>query len=611
MWATTAVGLLALAAFLPTLQAEGTGEADVFLQETEAVAGQEVLVEHFDAGQVEPVVVITAEDTAEEALEVIGAVDGIEDAQVVAGEDGAPVVVDGRVEIQATTAATAESQEATVAAGDVRQAVRDVDPDALVGGAAAQRLDTQETAAQDLRTIVPIVLAVIFVMLVILLRSIVAPLVILAVNVLSFAATLGLSAIFFNHVFGFPGADASVPLFGFVFLVALSIDYSIFLMTRVREESLEHGTRAGVRRGLAMTGGVITSAGLVLAATFGALVVIPLLFLVQLAFIVAVGVLIDTFIVRSLLVSGLVYDIGRPVWWPWKARIPEDREADDDAPAPVERGPKHAAVGERDMTTQRSPRVRQVVVTLTYLVCLAGSFIGSGAFGGTPIAEAAGGLLSADATHLAPDSPAFSVWSVIYTALGAYTVWQWWDRTDERRIAWLVVASLVLNAAWVLAVQAGAVALTVVVIVALLAVLAEAFRRLLTARPRSRVEAVVADGTVGIYLGWVSVATCANIAAALLGAGFTGGDSPELWAVAVLAAVAAVGVALAVVGRGRLAPAATQVWGLSWIAIGRTTGDPESTTTAVAAVVAAAIIAVVTVACRVRATTAPTRQERT
>ena len=327
VWGTTAVALLALAAFLPTLDANGTGDADVFLDETEAVAGQEVLGEHFDAGLVEPVVVITAEDTAEEAVEVVGSVAGVAGAQLVTDDGGAPVVIDGRVQIQASTTDSAESQQATVTAGDIRQAVRDVDPDALVGGAAAQRLDTQETAEQDLRTIVPIVLAVIFVMLVILLRAIVAPLVILAVNVLSFAATLGLSAIFFNHVFGFPGADASVPLYGFVFLVALSIDYSIFLMTRVREEALEHGTRTGVRRGLAMTGGVITSAGLVLAATFSALVVIPLLFLVQLAFIVAVGVLIDTFIVRSLLVSGLVYDIGRPVWWPWKSRIPEDDDS--------------------------------------------------------------------------------------------------------------------------------------------------------------------------------------------------------------------------------------------------------------------------------------------
>ncbi|HLS26613.1 MAG TPA: MMPL family transporter [Beutenbergiaceae bacterium] len=324
VWASTAVVLLGLAAFLPTLQAEGTGEADVFLDEVDSVTGEQVLAEHFDAGQVDPIQVITTEDAAEEALEEIQAVEGIEGAAITADDDGAPVVVDGRVQIEAATEATAESQEATQVAGQVRTAVQEVDEQALVGGAAAERLDTQEAAAQDLRTIVPLVLAVIFIMLVVLLRAIVAPLVILTVNVLSFAATMGLAAIFFNHVFDFPGADASVPLYGFIFLVALSIDYSIFLMTRVREESLTHGTRAGVRRGLAMTGGVITSAGVVLAATFSALVVIPLLFLVQLAFIVAVGVLIDTFIVRSLLVSGIVYDIGRPVWWPWQSRIPRD-----------------------------------------------------------------------------------------------------------------------------------------------------------------------------------------------------------------------------------------------------------------------------------------------
>lgn len=263
------------------------------------------------------------------------------------------------------------------------------------------------------------------------------------------------------------------------------------------------------------------------------------------------------------------------------------------------------------MTAARpSPRVRQVVVTLTFVVCVVGSLIGVGVLGGTPIAEAADGLLSADATHLAPATEAFSVWSVIYAFLGAYTVWQWWDREDARRVAWPVAASLVLNAAWILSVQAGVVALSVLVIVALLGVLALAFTRLLAARPRSRVEAVVVDGTVGLYLGWVSVATCANIAAALLGAGFTGGGNPELWAVGVLAVVAVVGSALAVVGRGRLAPAATIVWGLTWIAIGRATGDPGSTTTTVAAALAAATVAVVTIACRVRAATAPARQER-
>ena len=135
---------------------------------------------------------------------------------------------------------------------------------------------------------------------------------------LSFGTALGVAAVVFNGVFQFPGADPAVPLYGFVFLVALGIDYNIFLMTRVREESLEHGTRDGILRGLTITGGVITSAGMVLAATFAALAVIPILFLAQISFIVAFGVLLDTFIVRSLLVPALAYDLGRIIWWPSK-----------------------------------------------------------------------------------------------------------------------------------------------------------------------------------------------------------------------------------------------------------------------------------------------------
>jgi len=154
-----------------------------------------------------------------------------------------------------------------------------------------------------------------------LLRAVVAPLVIVGANVLSFAATLGLSALVFNHIFHFPGSDNAVPLFAFVFLVALGVDYSIFLMSRAREESLQRGTREGIRRSLAVTGGVITSAGIVLAATFGSLIVLPLLFLVEMAFIVAAGVLLDTLVVRTLLVPGVIYDLDRLSWWPWHAKI--------------------------------------------------------------------------------------------------------------------------------------------------------------------------------------------------------------------------------------------------------------------------------------------------
>ena len=168
--------------------------------------------------------------------------------------------------------------------------------------------------------IMPAILVAITIILMFLLRSIVAPLLLLGTTVLSFAFSLGISALVFNHIFQLPGADPSVVLYGFVFLVALGIDYNIFLMTRVREESLKLGTDKGVIKGLIVTGGVITSAGIVLAATFAALAVIPIVFLLQLAFLVAFGVMIDTILVRSLLVPALVKDTQKFVWWPSKLK---------------------------------------------------------------------------------------------------------------------------------------------------------------------------------------------------------------------------------------------------------------------------------------------------
>jgi RND superfamily putative drug exporter len=188
----------------------------------------------------------------------------------------------------------------------------------LVGGTTAIQLDTNITAQHDLFKIIPIVLLVILIVLIILLRSFVAPVLLIATVAISYLASLGVSAFVFNHIFNFPGADASVPLFGFVFLVALGVDYNIFLMTRVREESLRIGTRSGIIRALTVTGSVITSAGVVLAATFAALGIIPILFLAQIAFIVAFGVLLDTIVVRSLLVPALSYKIGKDIWWPSK-----------------------------------------------------------------------------------------------------------------------------------------------------------------------------------------------------------------------------------------------------------------------------------------------------
>jgi RND superfamily putative drug exporter len=219
--------------------------------------------------------------------------------------------------IEATLTDAADSEGAVDTVRDIRTKVHAVpNAQALVGGTTATQLDTQDTAARDRNTIIPIVLVVILGILIVLLRALVAPLVLIATVVLSYAATLGVAALVFNHLFNFPGADPTVPLFGFVFLVALGVDYNIFLMTRVREETVRHGATLGVQRGLAVTGSVITSAGIVLAATFGALAVIPLLFLAQVAFIVAFGVLLDALIVRSLLVPALATDLGRRLWWP-------------------------------------------------------------------------------------------------------------------------------------------------------------------------------------------------------------------------------------------------------------------------------------------------------
>ncbi len=186
----------------------------------------------------------------------------------------------------------------------------------LVGGNTAIQLDARDTTDADRARVIPAILVVIFIVLALLLRSLAAPLLLVLANVLSFGATIGISALVFNHVFDFPATDPSISLIGFVFLVALGIDYSIFLMTRVREESLRQGTHPGVLKGLSVTGGVITSAGVVLAATFAALGVVPILFLAQIAFIVAFGVLLDTLVVRTLLVPALAYDLGPRIWWP-------------------------------------------------------------------------------------------------------------------------------------------------------------------------------------------------------------------------------------------------------------------------------------------------------
>ncbi|MCZ9882874.1 MMPL family transporter [Arthrobacter sp. B2a2-09] len=329
VWLSAAAILVVCASGLPQLQASGVPESALILGKSEAVDGQAALGRHYPAGAGSPVVVVAEEKAAAVVLAEVKAQEGISDASVVAAQpdsgvrplaepatDAAPLVRDGRVLINATLSSEADSAKAEQTVATLRQKLHDKAPGTLVGGTTATAADTNASAQSDLWRIIPIVLAVILLVLMALLRAVLAPLLLIGTVVLSYAAALGVSAWVFNHVFGFPGADASVPLFGFVFLVALGVDYNIFLMTRVREESMLSGTRAGILKGLGATGGVITSAGVVLAATFAALGVIPILFLAQISFIVAFGVLLDTTIVRSLLVPALSYDIGRRIWWP-------------------------------------------------------------------------------------------------------------------------------------------------------------------------------------------------------------------------------------------------------------------------------------------------------
>ncbi|MHA7279568.1 MMPL family transporter [Arthrobacter sp. MDT2-2] len=318
LWIVSLLLLIAGSLGLTQLQAGGVPQSALILAPSNAVDGQEALGRHFDAGSGSPVYVVAPETDADAALAVVSAQEGVSDAALTAEPGGAAVVEDGRVLISGTLEYQADSDRAEDVVRQLRTALDDASPDALVGGVTAVAVDTNDTALADLGKIIPIVLLVILGVLVVLLRSILAPALLVASVALSNATALGVSALVFNGVFGFEGADASVPLFAFVFLVALGVDYNIFLMTRVREESLRIGTRPGILRGLGATGGVITSAGVVLAATFAALGVIPILFLAQIAFIVAFGVLLDTVLVRSLLIPALAYDIGPKIWWPSK-----------------------------------------------------------------------------------------------------------------------------------------------------------------------------------------------------------------------------------------------------------------------------------------------------
>ncbi len=326
VWIITFVVLAGFAAFLPTLNEDPVPQTELFLTEVDSVDAQAILDEHFTADQASPAVIIVPEDELEPAMELVGAHDGVAEDGVSYLPAGpptgdappAPKVVDGEVVVFATLSDPADSAAATDTVRDLRTDLDEIDSGIAVGGSTAILLDTRDTVDSDRLKVIPAILLVIFIVLALLLRSLLAPALLLLANVLSFGATMGISAILFEYVFDFPASDPSTLLIGFVFLVALGIDYSIFLMTRVREESIKQGTHPGILKGLSVTGGVITSAGVVLAATFAALGVLPILFLAQIAFIVAFGVLLDTLVVRSLLVPALSYDLGPLTWWPSK-----------------------------------------------------------------------------------------------------------------------------------------------------------------------------------------------------------------------------------------------------------------------------------------------------
>jgi RND superfamily putative drug exporter len=334
IWVATVMVLAALALGMTGLKAHGMTNAESFRGHPESVAGATLLAQHFPAGAGVPVIVIGNRRELGPLRAAFAGTRGIADVT-------APAVKAGYGYLEGTLTSPPDSQAAWSTIDRVRAATHGVpNADAKVGGNTAINLDVARASAHDRRIIIPLILVVVLVILGLLLRSIVAPLLLTATVVLSFAAALGVSAFFFNHVFGFGGADTALPLFIFVFLVALGIDYNIFLMTRVREEAHRHGTRRGALIALAATGGVITSAGLVLAGTFTALATIPMTFLTQLGFAVAFGILLDTFIVRSVLVTALTLDIGRAIWWPSKLAHESRR-----APEEISRGHARTPAG--------------------------------------------------------------------------------------------------------------------------------------------------------------------------------------------------------------------------------------------------------------------------
>ncbi len=360
-WIVTAVVLAGMASAVVSLNPGMLSTSQTFTSKPDAVVGQQIYDANFPQGAGAPVQIVADTAAVPSVISVVSRIPGVatapgsvcveaDYARVAASFTGASAggasasgasasasqaapagsggcvpprlqvsPVDGKLLIDATLSSVYTSPQATATMLRIRAAVAAIPgAHALVGGETAVNYDTAQAVRHDRNLIIPVVLVVILAVLMALLRSILGPVLLVATVILSYLATLGVSAVVFTHVFGFAHADQSLPLFAFVFLVALGVDYNIFLVTRIREEAATHGTRQGVTRGLAVTGGVITSAGVVLAATFAVLGVLPLVFLAELGFSVAFGVLLDTIVVRSVLVPALAHDIGRRFWWPSK-----------------------------------------------------------------------------------------------------------------------------------------------------------------------------------------------------------------------------------------------------------------------------------------------------
>jgi RND superfamily putative drug exporter len=322
VWLVTALVLGAMALGLTGLRANGLQSKDSFRTKPEAVTGEQVLARHFPAGAGSPVQVVGNAAAAARLRSTMAATPGVTAVT-------APLTNHGVAYLEGTLTSSSDSSAAYRTIERLRTSVHAIPgADGEVGGGSAVNLDIQNASRHDRDLVVPLVLVVVLVILALVLRALLAPLLLVATVVLSFGAALGVSALVFDHLFGFAGADPSLPLWVFVFLVALGVDYNIFLMTRVHEEARRHGTRRGALLGLAATGGVITSAGLVLAGTFAALATLPLVFVTELGFAVAFGVLLDTFVVRSVLVTALNLDAGRRIWWP--SRLAHKHDVDPD-----------------------------------------------------------------------------------------------------------------------------------------------------------------------------------------------------------------------------------------------------------------------------------------